>query len=145
LEDATWLIKRNPKALNQGLVRRSLWQRYCLANAAKKEGCDVIFIPGGSYAENFYPVVTMSQNLLPFEISELQRYGFSLLTLKLLLLRRTQSKSFKKSNGIIFLTEYARERVLGVIGHLGSDSCIIPHGVNSRFKRIPKIQKDISQ
>ena len=30
--------------------------------------CDVLFVPGGAYAGAFHPVVTMSQNLLPFVI-----------------------------------------------------------------------------
>jgi hypothetical protein len=118
LEDRSWLVKCTPTALGKGLLQRTLWQIYRLSQAARDEGCDVLFVPGGSYSGNFHPVVTMSQNLLPFEKPELRRYGWTLFTLKLLLLRLTQSRSFHNADGVIFLTEYARDAVLKVTGKL---------------------------
>lgn len=145
LEAQPWLSKRNPPALDKGLLQRTLWQRYRLSQAARDEGCDVLFVPGGSYAGNFHPVVTMSQNLLPFEMPELLRYGWTLFTLKLLLLRLTQSRSFRKTDGVIFLTEYARDVVLRVTGKLRGQTCIVPHGLNPRFNKAPKLQRAISE
>ncbi len=144
LEDRPWLTKRNPTAQDKGLIKRTLWQRYRLSQAARDEGCEVLFVPGGSYAGNFHPVVTMSQNLLPFEMPELRRYGFTLFTLKLLLLRLTQSRSFRQTDGVIFLTEYARNVVLSVTGKLSAKTCIIPHGLNPRFTIAPKLQRAIA-
>jgi glycosyltransferase involved in cell wall biosynthesis len=143
LEDQPWLSKRNPTALDKGLLERTLWQRYRLSQAARDEGCDVLFVPGGSYAGNFHLVVTMSQNLLPFEMNELRRYGWTSFTLKLLLLRLVQSRSFRKADGVIFLTEYARDVVLRVTGKLRGQTCIVPHGLNPRFKIEPKVQRVI--
>ncbi len=145
LEAQPWLSKRNPSALDKGLLQRTLWQRYRLSQAARDEGCDVLFVPGGSYAGNFHPVVTMSQNLLPFEMPELLRYGWTLFTLKLLLLRLTQSRSFRKADGVIFLTEYARDVVLRVTGKLRGQTCIVPHGLNPRFNKVPKLQRAIAE
>lgn len=142
LEAQPWLSKRNPSALDKGLLQRTFWQRYNLSQAARDEGCDMLFVPGGSYAGSFHPVVTMSQNLLPFEMHELRRYGWSLLTLKLLLLRLTQSRSFRKADGVIFLTEYARDVVLRVTR---KQTCIVPHGLNPRFDKAPKLQRDITE
>jgi len=144
LEDRPWLTKRNPQAQDNGLIKRTLWQRYQLSQAARDEGCDVLFVPGGSYAGNFHPVVTMSQNLLPFEMPELLRYGLTLFALKLLLLRLTQSRSFRQTDGVIFLTEYARSVVLKVTGDLRGKTCIIPHGLNPRFTMVPKLQHAIA-
>lgn len=144
LDDSPWLDKRNPPALDKGLLQRTLWQRYSLSQAARDAGCDVLFVPGGSYAGNFHPVVTMSQNLLPFEMRELWRYGWSLRTIKMLLLRVTQSRSFRETNGVIFLTKYARGVVLNVTGKLRGQTCIIPHGLNPRFNRPPKVQRAIA-
>lgn len=143
LDNRPWLDKRTHPALDKGLLRRTLWQRYGLSQAARDAGCDVLFVPGGSYAGNFHPVVTMSRNLLPFEMRELLRYGWSLFTLKLLLLRTTQTRSFRQTDGIIFLTKYAREVVLKVTGQLRGQTCIIPHGLNPRFKIEPKVQQAI--
>ena len=145
LDNRPWLDKRTPPALDKGLLQRTLWQRYSLSQAARDAGCDVLFVPGGSYAGNFHPVVTMSRNLLPFEVRELLRYGWSLLTLKLLLLRLVQSRSFRKTDGVIFLTEYARDVVLRVTGKLRGQTCIVPHGINPRFNKAPKLQRAIAE
>jgi glycosyltransferase involved in cell wall biosynthesis len=145
LDERPWLTKITPHALNEGLLQRTLWQRYRLSQAARDTGCDVLFVPGGSYAGNFHTVVTMSRNLLPFEMGELLRYGWSLLTLKFLLLRLMQSRSFRKADGVIFLTEYARDVVLRVTGKLRGQTCIVPHGLNPRFNKAPKLQRAIAE
>ncbi|MBF0434249.1 MAG: glycosyltransferase family 4 protein [Magnetococcales bacterium] len=143
VDDRPWIDKHNPPALGKGLLHRTLWQRYSLSQAARDTGCDVLFVPGGSYAGNFHPVVTMSQNLLPFELTELWRYGWSMFTLKLLLLRWTQSRSYHKADGLIFLTDYARRVVLDVTGDLHCKTCTIPHGLNPRFNQAPRLQRTI--
>lgn len=144
LEERDWLVKRNSAALNAGLLRRSLWQRYRLSAEAHAEECDVLFVPGGSFAGSFHPIVTMSQNMLPFEWSELKRYGCTWTTLKLLLLRRIQSISFRRADGIIFLTEYAKDAVQMVTGKLRGAVTVIPHGLNRRFSQPPRLQHAIS-
>lgn len=145
LESQPWLSKCNPSALDKGFLQRTIWQRYRLSQAARDEGCDLLFVPGGSYAGNFHPVVTMSQNLLPFEMHELRRYGWTFFTLKLLLLRLVQSRSFQKTDGVIFLTEYARDVVLRVTRRLCGQTCIVPHGLNPRFNKAPKLQRAITE
>jgi len=144
LDDRSWLDKRNPSALDKGLIKRTIWQRFCLSKAALDAGCDMLFVPGGSYAGSFQPMVTMSRNLLPFEMSELLRYGTSFFTLKMLLLRFTQSHSYRNAAGLIFLTEYARLIVSGVAGKLPGNTCTIPHGLNPRFNQLPKLQRAIT-
>ncbi|MEI6066075.1 MAG: glycosyltransferase family 1 protein [Methylococcaceae bacterium] len=145
LEDRPWLVKINPPALDQGLIKRILWQKFKLSQAARTAGCHLLFVPGGSYAGNFKPIVTMSQNMLPFERREFSRYGWSLKTLRLLLLRLSQSRSFQKANGVIFLTRYAYESVLKIIGAVQGQTSIIPHGLSSRFQITPKPQRAITE
>lgn len=144
LDNQLWLVKRNPDELNGGLLSRTLWQKLKLATAARAEKCDLLFIPGGSYSGSFSPVVSMSQNLLPFEMKELLRYGWTLFTLKLLLLRITQGRSFRRSQGVIFLTDYAQQAVQKVTGALAAQQTIIPHGFHPRFAKEPKQQHEIS-
>src|SRR3712207_4343409 len=67
LEDRPWLCKRTDQHLEGHSLHRVWWQRNGLAKALRVEGCDLLFIPGGTIGTNFWPVVTMSQNLLPFE------------------------------------------------------------------------------
>lgn len=145
LDDRPWLEKRNPEAMEKGLIQRTLWQRYQLSAAARAENCDVLFVPGGSYAGDFQPVVTMSRNLLPFEMKELGRYGWTIFTLKMLLLRVAQSRSYRSTGGLIFLTNYAREVVLNVTGEISGKTCTIPHGLNPRFNRKPNFQRGIGE
>lgn len=144
IKDSEWLHKVYVPALEDGLLRRSMWQKFKLSAAARSAGCDVLFVPGGSFSGDFRPVVTMSRNMLPFEWRELCRYGFSFLTLKLLLLRLVQSRSFRSANGLIFLSQYAYQKVSDVCGHLNKDVTIIPHGVNARFLSPPRQQRLIS-
>lgn len=144
LPDRAWLEKINPPRLNGGLLARMLWQRFSLSRAALKAQCDVLFVPGGSYAGSFKPVVTMSQNLLPFEWLELNRYGKTLMALKLRILRYTQSRSFKRSDAVVFLTDYAKHAVLDVTGPLTAKTAIIPHGIATRFLMPPKAQRPIT-
>lgn len=144
VDDRPWLDKRVPIALNKGLLQRTLWQHYRLSKEVRDAGCDVLFVPGGSYAGSFHPVVNMSRNLLPFEWNELKRYGWSPFTFKLLLLRVTQSRSYKKTDGLIFLTDYARQGVSKVTGELPCKVFTIPHGLNPQFKQTPKLQHAIA-
>ena len=140
-----WLIKKNPQALNGGLFSRIWWQLSNLSHELRKEKCDLVFVPGGSYLGSFFPAVSMSQNLLPFEWEEIKRSGFSLLTVKMILLRWIQAFTFRRSQGVIFLTQYALDAVLRVTGPLKGDVAVIPHGFNGQFDRAPRTQKSIDQ
>ena len=133
LDDFSWLKKRYHKYLDKNLFYRIFWQKFFLDNELNKEKCDLLFVPGGSFVTNFKPVVTINQNLLPFELGEIKRYGFSFLSIKFLLLRFSQTKSFKNSSGIIFLTKYAQKRVIDQIGPINAEQKIIPHGLNPNF------------
>jgi glycosyltransferase involved in cell wall biosynthesis len=145
LPDFSWLAKINPAALNGALWRRITWQVFSLSTAAKSAGCDVLFVPGGSYIGSFHPVVTMSQNLFPFEWSTIKPNGWSLRSLKFVLLRWAQSYSFKHSEGVIFLTQYAQAAVLKVTGPLKAMRAVIAHGMNPRFAYQAKPQLAIDQ
>ncbi|MFO1422301.1 MAG: glycosyltransferase family 1 protein [Candidatus Competibacteraceae bacterium] len=145
LEERPWLVKRTDSVLESHYLRRALWQRNRLGELAKAERCDLLFIPGGSFATDFRPVVTMSRNLLPFEWRELMRYGRSIFSLKLALLRWSQSRSFRRANGTIFLTQYAQDAVLKVTGALPGQTAIISHGVDRRFFQPPRMQRSLAE
>ncbi len=145
IEERSWLAKRSNPVMEGHYLRRALWQRNRLGELARAEGCNLLFIPGGSFATDFRPVVTMSRNLLPFEWRELWQYGISLTSLKLLLLRWSQSRSFRKADGIIFLTRYAEDAVLKVTGALQGKRVTIPHGINERFLKQPRVQRVLKE
>lgn len=143
LKDMEWLVKVHIDVFEKHFIVRALWQRFCLARIAKKYKADVLFVPGGSFSTSFEPIVTISQNLLPFMFRELFRYKVSFFTLKLLLLRIAQSLSFKKADGVIFLTQYAKSTVVASTGVLKARVKTIPHGINPKFFISPKKQFDI--
>ena len=122
-----------------------VWQRFKLSKLARANGCDVLLVPGGTYVGDFYPIVTMSRNLLPFEWRELSRYGWSWMTFKLLVLRMTQSRTFHRADGLIFLTRYAKDAVMRVIKTTKGKTTIIPHGVNGRFRQPSREQPPITE
>lgn len=145
LPNAGWITKINPPSLQKSLIWRVFWQIYSLSSRVKAAQCDVLFVPGGSYVGNFHPIVSMSQNLFPFEWEMIAKSGFSVRTLKFILLRWAQSFTFKRSDGVIFLTEYAKKAVLRVTGPLSGRSVVIAHGLNPRFDYQPKPQLPIEQ
>lgn len=140
IDNRDWLLKVYEPLLDRSMPFRLFWQYFKIKKLVQRAGCDILFVPGGSDASGFRPMVTMSQNLLPFEWREMRRFGWSLYTLKFLLLRCIQSLSFRKADGVIFLTKYAKEAVLRITGELRGKSVIIPHGINPRFLLPPRSQ-----
>ena len=136
-----WLIKKHEPVFEEGILKRALWQSFSLSKRAREEGCSLLFVPGGSFRGNFQPVVSMSQNLLPFEWKELRRYGFSMMTLKMMALRYTQGRTFKRAAGVLFLTEYAKGTVERSIGCKIGKSGVVPLGLHHRFNARPMIEK----
>jgi len=143
LPDHDWMVKSPQDLLNRSLPHRIFWQRYRLSELAQEAACDLLFVPGGSYIGDFNPVTTMCRNMLPFEPRELRRYGLSFTRLRLELLRLTQTQTFQKAAGVIFLSQYARDSVIREIGTAEGLSTIIPHGVDSQFCCSPREQLPI--
>jgi len=139
-----WLSKISIGSVNKAYLRRVLWQRLCLSAAVKKANCDILYVPGGNFIGGFRPTVTMSRNMLPFQWGELSRYRFSFIWFRLLVLRQLQSYSFRSADGMIFLTNYAREAVQKVSGKLRGKVAVIPHGMNTRFAYKPRAQQSIA-
>jgi len=140
IEDRPWLLKCHQTMLDRSLPHRIFWQRYRLSRLAPLADCDVLLVPGGTYAGDFFPMVTMSRNLLPFDWRELRRYGWSFTSLRLMLLRWTQSRTFRQADGLVFLTQYARDAVMRVVKTTAGQTAIIPHGVDGRFASPPREQ-----
>jgi len=137
IPERPWLKKVYEIALERGLLYRTAWQRVTLSQRAREAGCDVLLVPGGTYTGTFRPVVAMSQNLLPFQRGELKRFGWSLMRWKLMLLFCTQSRTLRRSQGVIFLSRYAKDVVATTVQRFSGKTHIIPHGIGQRFFRRP--------
>ena len=134
------IIKITHPYLNKGFFYRSIWQIF-LRNKSFSNRFDLLFSPFGTYSNKNTPYVSMSRNMLLFDKSERERFGYSLLRLKLFLLRLKQIKSFRNANGIIFISNYAFQTIKQQIKLNTIKTKIINHGVSSNFKGDIKEQK----
>jgi glycosyltransferase involved in cell wall biosynthesis len=125
-----WLSPVHVHLLDKSMPIRTLWQARILDRTASK-ACDILWVPGGSYAGSFAPVVTMCRNMLPFDSVERRRYGWSYQRLRNELLRWSQSRTFRRSEGVIFLSRYARDSVVVGAGVMPRAEALIPHGVDA--------------
>ncbi len=96
----------------------------------KSKKCDIVFVPGGIFLSNFKPYVAMSQNMLPFDKVERNRFGFKM-KIKFFFIQLFQKHTFKRSKGVVFLTDYARSKIIEQIGSVKS-SVVIPHGIEQQ-------------
>lgn len=145
IEPRPWLEKVHDPQLDSSLLVRGHWQRFMLDRLVRQANCGLLFVPGGIYHGYFYPYVTMSRNLLPFQSKEAQRYGlFSKMFLKMKALNWSQTRTMRQADGVIFLTEYARNVVMPALGNLRGATTVIPHGVNRTFDCPPRPQKALA-
>tara|TARA_B100000787_G_C16195793_1_gene300721 strand:- start:1710 stop:2843 length:1134 start_codon:yes stop_codon:yes gene_type:complete len=136
IKDAFFIEKFNNYFLNKNIFFRFFFQIFILSRELKKNKCNILFVPGGTYLGSFKPFVTMCRNMLPFEKKERDRYKYSLMYFKLLFLRVVQLKTFKKANGVIFLSNYAQQTIFDLIPKntlFKKKTEIIPHGINKKF------------
>ncbi|HXH73896.1 MAG TPA: glycosyltransferase family 1 protein [Bacteriovoracaceae bacterium] len=137
IEDRPWLVKVHEPLLDKSLPHRLFWQKFKVSKLARNANCNMIFIPSGIILGDFKPVVTMSHNLLPFQWGEIKRYGPSWQMLRNVLLNLIQSFSFKKADGMIFLSNFAQKTIMNRIKKLTGSVTIIPHGVHKVFSFPP--------
>lgn len=144
LPDKKWLRKVPLPFLNGSPVRLAYW-RWCLLPRRARQDCDLLFVPGGSECFGFRPVVTMSRNLLPFDARLIRQYGWSLRALRLWMLRFQQTIGFKRADGVIFLTNFARKSISKQVGRFRGQIVEIPHGISPGFLSPPRKQRLISE
>ena len=107
---------------------------FLLDKKLKENKCDLLFSPAGFYFGRFKPQISMSQNLLPFNKYEVRRFDI-LYRLKFKALGMLQKKTFKKSDGVIFLSDFAKNIISKRVKI--NKRIVIPHGkefFNFEFK-----------
>ena len=144
LENRPWLDKVFHPLLDKSLFLRTYWHLFHLDRVLRKAKINLLFVPGGIYFGGFRPFITMSQNLLPFDNAERIRFGLSLLGIKLYIVKLLQKATFRNADGVIFLTETAKEVVKKQVKLLPSKARVINHGVSGDFQLEPRKQKPIS-
>jgi glycosyltransferase involved in cell wall biosynthesis len=137
-----WLLKKKYKELDEHFMIASYWKVVKFTQELKKNKVDILFNPGGVYVGSFRPVVTMSQNMLVYEKKERDRYRWSHNWIRLLALNILQSYTAKRSDGIIFISNYASSYIKRLIPNL-KYTAMIYHGISDRFRCQPKKQYPI--
>ena len=134
LPNAPWLIKHNPPELERSLIHQLWWEYHSLPKEARRNNCDILLNTCAGSVCEFHPSVVMSRDMLPYEKKEMKRYGISLGRLRLIVLKFIQSRSMRRADGIIFLTDYAAKTVQKTTGEIHHFT-VIPHGVGEAFKQ----------
>ena len=129
-----WLVKHCPDVLEKSMIHQLWWQYQILPKELQRLGCDLLFNPDAGTVCQFFPAVTISQDMLSYEPGEMKRFIFSKAWLRLLLLRYVQSRSLKNSIGAIFATNYVKEVIEKIIGE-HKNARVIPHGIGENFRQ----------
>lgn len=128
------LKKINIDKYSNNIIKRFYWNFFLLPYELKKEGCNILFSPGGLLFRKKIKTVVMCRNMQPFELTKQNMYGISIYTIRLILLNLLLKFSFKRCDGLIFLTKYAKNKVNNMCKLNKKNQITIPHGVNNKFR-----------
>jgi glycosyltransferase involved in cell wall biosynthesis len=123
-------------------ILRTFWEMYALPNILRCLRVNVLFCPGGSVSGNTPPsckVVTTFQNMLPFDIVQRRKYPFGYMRFRNWALYKKLLSSMSRSDLVIFISDYAKTVIEKELNNTIKQSVIIPHGIDDKFRRKPKI------
>ena len=118
----------NHKYLNRGIFYRIFWQIFILNKSLYKFKCSSLFVLGGYFFIKIMPTFMILQNLLPF-IKNPSYYESLSNKIRNYILYRLHSYSIKKSDGIIYLSNYSKK----IINFPNITNIVVPHGVERQF------------
>lgn len=135
LPDRTWLIKHHPPTSEQSILKQLFWQATKFSDEIRDAGCHILFSADASTLCTFKPSVVLNQNMLPYDDGMLPLFGWSRERLRQWLIYIVQKRAFRRSEGVIFLTQHAAHQIQKHTGLLKFFTCI-PHGMDSIFSKI---------
>ncbi|MCB0131333.1 MAG: glycosyltransferase family 4 protein, partial [Caldilineaceae bacterium] len=141
----SWLRKVHEPLLDRSLGARLYFQQAILDRRLAAEKIDLLLVPGGMYSGNFHPFVAVCQNMLPFQWSEMRRFWRTIDIVRFGMIRQLQSRTFRNADGMVFLTEFAKEEVLGTVSLHEEKTTVIPHGIHEDFFFAPRPQLSIDR
>lgn len=130
--DSPKFSKHSFSFLNKSRFFRIFFQTFLFDKILKSE-CDIFFSVTGDYVGNFRPYVAMSQNMLLYErefwkeitsIKEKSKFYFNF---------QRQKRCFNNAEGIIFLSQCAKDYILNELNIKDKRASIIHHGISSDF------------
>lgn len=137
LPDRPWLAKHSHHLIEKSIFHQIFWQSFILDRLLRKHKCKILFSPDATTFCTFSPHVVMSQDLLAYEPSVVKNYKWGIQRLRLEFIKRIQGFAFKRSEGVLFLTNYASNLIKNYYGNLENIG-YSPHGVDDVFRAIPR-------
>ena len=127
-----------PTLIIKSVIFRTFWEFIFLPQLVRKLKVSVLFCPGGllnlSRLDHCKTVVTF-QNMLPFDTSQLKKYGVGYSWLRNRLLKKKLLNSMNKADLVIFISEFANQFIENLLGRPLKNSIVIPHGIDKIFYR----------
>jgi len=118
-------------------VLRAFWERFVFRKILASLKPDVLFCPGGlisTIPPADCKTVTMSQNMIPFDLSQRKRYPPGWERLRNWLLESSMSRSMLKADLVIFISDYAQKTIQKRLDNGIKNTITIPHGLDEKFK-----------
>ena len=115
--------------LNSNKFFRVIYQIF-LMDFFLKKNADILFSLSGDFIGRFNPVVGMSQNMLLYERKFWGEIKSFKEKAKLFINFKRQQKCFKKSSGIIFISNYAKKYVSDILSLTEKKTSVIHHGIS---------------
>ena len=139
MPDGPHIEKYPQPILSKSLPYRLFFMLFLLRRELQRTGCNLLYSPGGLYFGGFRPFVTISRNMMPFEPKHWSMYpSLSFDRLRLILLRHAHAATFRRADGMIFLTKIAQRIIEAAMGATRGHTAVISHGVNRQlFLRAP--------
>ena len=142
LPDAEFINKITFPAFNKRLINRVLFQIFVYDKHIKKH-CDILFSVTGDYMGKFKPLIGMSRNMLLYERDIWRDIKQPKEIIRFWLNYHKQKRCFKNANGIIFISQYARDFISKKLNLRNKHVVVIHHGISPRFQAEVKNQLPI--
>jgi glycosyltransferase involved in cell wall biosynthesis len=117
----------------RGILKELFWELFQLPKILKSMQIDLILNVDAGTVCPYQPSVVISQDMLSFEPGAMSKYKYTVPWIRLLCLKYIQLRSLSRADGVIFLTEYARDTIANVSRKEFENTTVINHGVRSYF------------
>jgi glycosyltransferase involved in cell wall biosynthesis len=142
LEKNKNIIKCHNLIFEFNFIFKAIWQYFFLKTNLKKFNCVLLFVPTGIFYTNFKPVVTMSQNLMPFYKNIVNQHYPHLLFFKMKLQKYLFIRSFNNANKVIFLSDFAKKYIKKFIDISFHNLKIVNHSIDFKLIKFFKNKKN---
>ena len=140
LPNNKFFFKKTSFFLNSNKLLRLIYQTFLMDFFLKKRA-DILFSLTGDFIGKFRPLIGMSQNMLLYEKKFWKEIKSFKEKIKLLINFKRQEKCFINSNGLIFISNYAKDFISEVVPIENIPKSIIYHGISKRFLNKKNLSK----